>query len=88
MNVACDYEAPMQMLTTEKYIAAGVCLVDLAAVTSRENPLYDTSIWNPLFDHRLLCLQACAFVYNAITRMRFAYARYDFACVRTIWRKT
>ena len=23
MNVACDYEAPMQMLTTEKYIAAG-----------------------------------------------------------------
>ena len=22
MNVACDYEAPMQMLTTEKYIAA------------------------------------------------------------------
>ena len=21
MNVACDYEAPMQMLTTEKYIA-------------------------------------------------------------------
>ena len=24
MNVACDYEAPMQMLTTEKYIAARV----------------------------------------------------------------
>ena len=24
MNVACDYEAPMQMLTTEKYIAFGV----------------------------------------------------------------
>ena len=24
MNVACDYEAPMQMLTTEKYIAAGL----------------------------------------------------------------
>ena len=23
MNVACDYEAPMQMLTTEKYIAPG-----------------------------------------------------------------
>ena len=23
MNVACDYEAPMQMLTTEKYIAGG-----------------------------------------------------------------
>ena len=23
MNVACDHEAPMQMLTTEKYIAAG-----------------------------------------------------------------
>ena len=23
MNVACDYEAPMQMLTTEKYIDAG-----------------------------------------------------------------
>ena len=23
MNVACDYEAPMQMLTTEKYIAYG-----------------------------------------------------------------
>ena len=22
MNIACDYEAPMQMLTTEKYIAA------------------------------------------------------------------
>ena len=22
MNVACDYEAPMQMLTTEKYIAS------------------------------------------------------------------
>ena len=21
MNIACDYEAPMQMLTTEKYIA-------------------------------------------------------------------
>ena len=25
MNVACDYEAPMQMLTTEKYIAARAC---------------------------------------------------------------
>ena len=24
MNVACDYETPMQMLTTEKYIAARV----------------------------------------------------------------
>ena len=24
MNIACDYEAPMQMLTTEKYIAVGV----------------------------------------------------------------
>ena len=24
MNVACDYEAPIQMLTTEKYIAARV----------------------------------------------------------------
>ena len=24
MNVACDYEAPMQMLTTEKYKAAGL----------------------------------------------------------------
>ena len=23
MNVACDYEAPMQMLTTEKCIATG-----------------------------------------------------------------
>ena len=23
MNVACDYEAPVQMLTTEKYIAPG-----------------------------------------------------------------
>ena len=23
MNVACDYEAPMQMLTTEKHIASG-----------------------------------------------------------------
>ena len=23
MNVACDYEAPMQMLTTEKYIPSG-----------------------------------------------------------------
>ena len=23
MNVACDYEAPMQTLTTEKYIASG-----------------------------------------------------------------
>ena len=23
MNVACDYETPMQMLTKEKYIAAG-----------------------------------------------------------------
>ena len=23
MNVACENEAPMQMLTTEKYIAAG-----------------------------------------------------------------
>ena len=23
MNVACDYEAPMQMLTTEKYKAPG-----------------------------------------------------------------
>ena len=22
MNVACDYETPMQMLTTEKYIAS------------------------------------------------------------------
>ena len=27
MNVACDYEAPMQMLTTEKYIAAGAVRV-------------------------------------------------------------
>ena len=25
MNVACDYEAPMQMLTTEKYIASRAC---------------------------------------------------------------
>ena len=25
MNVACDYEAPMQMLTTEKYIAPRPC---------------------------------------------------------------
>ena len=24
MNVTCDYEAPMQMLTTEKYIAPGM----------------------------------------------------------------
>ena len=23
MNVDCDYEAPMQMLTTEKYIVTG-----------------------------------------------------------------
>ena len=23
MNVACDYEAPMQILTAEKYIATG-----------------------------------------------------------------
>ena len=30
MNVACDYEAPMQMLTTEKYIAGGNgCLKDM-----------------------------------------------------------
>ena len=27
MNVACDYEAPMQMLTTEKYIAGGTSLL-------------------------------------------------------------
>ena len=27
MNVACDYEAPMQMLTTEKYIAAGTLYI-------------------------------------------------------------
>ena len=26
MNVACDYDAPMQMLTTEKYIASGTNL--------------------------------------------------------------
>ena len=26
MNVACDYEAPMQMLTTEKYIASGTAM--------------------------------------------------------------
>ena len=29
MNVACDYEAPMQMLTTEKYIAPGLILPTL-----------------------------------------------------------
>ena len=27
MNVACDYEAPMQMLTTEKYITAHTTIV-------------------------------------------------------------
>ena len=27
MNVACDYEAPMQMLTTEKYIATGTHII-------------------------------------------------------------
>ena len=26
MNVACDYEAPMQMITTEKYIAPSALL--------------------------------------------------------------
>ena len=30
MNVACDYEAPMQMLTTEKYIAPGHCIHSLS----------------------------------------------------------
>ena len=29
MNVACDYEAPMQMLTTEKYIASRPPLVSI-----------------------------------------------------------
>ena len=40
MNVACDYEAPMQMLTTEKYIAGGS--------PTREGPGYATvyAIWS------------------------------------------
>ena len=29
MNVACDYEAPMQMLTTEKYIASRASATDV-----------------------------------------------------------
>ena len=39
MNVACDYEAPMQMLTTEKYIAARVASTssDVRRVRSRKN---------------------------------------------------
>ena len=33
MNVACDYEAPMQMLTTEKYIAACPVAVGWSVIT-------------------------------------------------------
>ena len=32
MNVACDYEAPMQMLTTEKYIAARGTFFEVGAL--------------------------------------------------------
>ena len=35
MNVACDYEAPMQMLTTEKYIASGTPLSNSNLSTPR-----------------------------------------------------
>ena len=34
MNVACDYEAPMQMLTTEKYIAPCTVLIEVMLSTS------------------------------------------------------
>ena len=34
MNVACDYEAPMQMWTTEKYIASRPCIEFRSYVTT------------------------------------------------------
>ena len=37
MNVACDYEAPMQMLTTEKYIACWPCLLRHAGVIAHHH---------------------------------------------------
>ena len=37
MNVACVYEAPMQMLTTEKYIAPGTVTELLAMPWSQGN---------------------------------------------------
>ena len=36
MNVACDYEAPMQMLTTEKYIASGTTKLITGQVEMKE----------------------------------------------------
>ena len=35
MNVACDYEAPMQMLTTEKYIASRTATAQFIKLTWR-----------------------------------------------------
>ena len=40
MNVACDYEAPMQMLTTEKYIASRLWRTDKHAPGSSLSGLY------------------------------------------------
>ena len=45
MNVACDYEAPMQMLTTEKYIAPG----------SAGNGLGQQTAWSI----NVMCTQSC-----------------------------
>ena len=46
MNVACDYEAPMQMLTTEKYIA-GRAVASLTVPSGREFhfPHFFLKVW-------------------------------------------
>ena len=49
MNVACDYEAPMQMLTTEKYIAGrlrnyNVALRGLLVLLSAQRAYYLPSL--------------------------------------------
>ena len=52
MNVACDYEAPMQMLTTEKYIAAGTLNLGDSVFLYTGNHCFMAIHWSltPLFD--------------------------------------
>ena len=54
MNVACDYEGPMQMLTTEKYIAAGTLNLGDCVSLHRQPLLHgytlesDPTLWSRL----------------------------------------
>ena len=52
MNVACDYEAPMQMVTAEKYIAAGTLNLGDSIFLYTGNHCYIAIHWSltPLFE--------------------------------------